>query len=130
MPKALGHEPTPAVELATSPNEIVEGDILFYKQFLVWHMLDRADRWHAGTQVEGKTGNQLINAIETCWLQIHGPFVYLVVDGEKGLFSSGADMWLNRRGIKIRPHAPGQHARMLERRGALLFFVCTRVRSS
>ena len=67
---------------------------MFYKEYIIFHMLDRADRWHAGTEVSGKTTEILCEAIDTTWIQIHGPFTYLVVDGERGLLSEGADQYL------------------------------------
>ena len=45
----VGHEPNPSIELTTKQNEQVEGDILFYQTHMIWHMVDRADRWHAAT---------------------------------------------------------------------------------
>jgi Fe-S oxidoreductase len=43
-----GPSPTPVVDLIVKQNEQVEADILFYKQYQIWHMLDRSDRWHTG----------------------------------------------------------------------------------
>ena len=116
----LGAEPTPSVELAVKQNDQVEGDLLFYKDLIVWHMIDRADRWHAAIQVDDKSTGALCEAISKCWLQTFGPFKVLVVDGESGLFSTGANDFFQRHGIEVRPRAPGQHARMVERRGAIL----------
>ena len=42
---------TPALELATQRNDKVEADILSYRDYLIWHIIDRADRWHAATVV-------------------------------------------------------------------------------
>ena len=114
------HEVTPVVELVTRQNEFVEADILFYKQFMAWHMLDRADRWHASTVITSKTGPSLCTAIDLTWVTIFGPFQYLVVDGESGLITEDSAAYLKSRGITYRPRAPGQHARMIERRGAIL----------
>ena len=36
-------------------NEKLEADILFYKKWLVWHMIDKADRWHNGIEIASKT---------------------------------------------------------------------------
>ena len=60
----------------------IEADILFYKEFLIWHMLDQADRWHAATLVTSKSADSLLEALHTCWLQIFGPFKCLITDGE------------------------------------------------
>lgn len=68
-------------------NIIVEGDILFYKEHLVWHMIDRADRWHAGVEITNKQADTLCEAMMTTWYQISGPYQPLVIDGEMGLNS-------------------------------------------
>jgi hypothetical protein len=112
-------EVTPAVELVTGQNEFVEADIMFYKQYLIWHMLDRADRWHASTDITSKTGQSICRAIDLIWVRIFGSF-QLVVDGEKGLITDESKDYLKARGITYRPRNPGQHARMIERRGAVL----------
>ena len=115
-----GQEPTPTVELVIKQDEQVEADIMFYRRHLIWHMLDRADRWHAACEIEGKQSETLCEAMDTTWFQIHGPFKILVVDGERGIHSTETEAFLKRKGITIRTRAPGQHARMIERRGALL----------
>ena len=83
-------------------------------------MIDRADRWHAACQVPNKTTQTLCDAISTIWLQVFGPFKILVVDGERGLFSGEATHWFQTQGITVRQRAVGQHARIVERRGAIL----------
>ena len=83
-------------------------------------MLDRADRWHAGNEITSKNTTTLCEAIDTTWYQNWGPFKHLVIDGEKGMESAEAKAFLSRKGIKIDVRAVGQHARMIERRGAVL----------
>ena len=117
---APGPAPTPAIELTTKQNDQVEADLMFYKDLIVFHMIDRADRWHAGQLVSGKTWEILTEAIDTTWIQIFGPFTTLITDGETSLASGEADAYFKRRGIQHRVRAPQQHARMIERRGALL----------
>ena len=87
---------------------------------MAWHMIDRSDRWHAGCQIESKTTEDLCEAVETCWYQIWGSFKHLVIDGESGINSQAARTYLERLGIKLDARAVGQHARMIERRGAIL----------
>ena len=71
--------------------------------------------------VPRKEDTDLIQALLTCWVQIHGPMQELIVDCEKGVVCSKAfNDELKARGIKIKPRAPQQHARYIERRGALL----------
>ena len=76
-------EPAPSVELTMKQNDQVQGDIMFYKQHLIWHMVDRAERWQAAIEVPNKTTGALCDAITKCWIQIHGPFRCLVIDGER-----------------------------------------------
>ena len=103
-----------------SQNEQVEADILFYKTYMAWHMLDRADRFHAGKHIESKDTDTLVTAIMTTRVQIFGPIKFLIIDGERAIFSDDAKARLRSAGIDVRPRAPNQHARMLERRGAIL----------
>ena len=46
---------TPSIELTVKQNEVVEADILFYKTFMAWHMVDRADRFEASQEIQDKT---------------------------------------------------------------------------
>ena len=113
-------EPTPVVEIVTQLNMVVEADILFYNEYMVWPMLDRADRWHAGCELTNKNAELIQEAIDVVWLQIHGPFKTLVIDGESAVNSDSTKAFLQRKGIELYIRAPNQHARMLERRGAVL----------
>ena len=70
--------------------------------------------------MKDKTTETLCAAITTCWFQTFGPFKCLVVDGESGIFSTGAEEYFRRHGIVVRQRAPGQHARIVERRGSIL----------
>ena len=52
----------------------------------------------------------------------------LIMDGESGVAASAlAGSFLSRLGIKYIPRAPQQHARIVERRGALLRDVIHRI---
>ena len=111
---------TSAVDLVVKQNDTVQADILFYKIHLVWHMVDVADRWHAAVEITGKTTKEICDAIATSWVSIYGPFKYLVVDGERGLIIEEAQQYLKHHGITMKTKAPGQHAQVVERRGAIL----------
>ena len=57
----------------------------------------------------------------TAWISTHGPMSELIVDGETGVVQSQVmDRELKARGIKLTVRAVKQHARYIERRGALL----------
>jgi hypothetical protein len=111
---------TPSIDLITEINNSVECDIMFYKSFMAWHMIDRADRWHAAVQITSKDTQHICEAISTAWISIHGPFKFLIVDGERGLTSQAAHDYLKMHGIQLKTRARGQHAQIVERRGAIL----------
>jgi hypothetical protein len=112
--------PQTTIDLPCKQNDKVEADIMFYKTWQIWHMIDKADRWHNGVEVLGKTSVELQEAISTTWLQIFGPFKYLIIDGEKGISSKETLAFLKSFGCELLERAKGQHARMIERRGAML----------
>ena len=54
-------------------------------------------------------------------MQLHGPPKELITDGESGIvLSESTRAYLQRMGIKLHPRGKDQHARFIERRGALL----------
>ena len=84
-------------------------------------MLDRCTRWHAAMTIPNKEEDTLINAMDTLWLTTHGPPKELITDGESGItLSHKTNEYLARRGVKLHPRGKDQHARYIERRGALL----------
>ena len=83
-------------------------------------MIDRADRWHAATLVPDKEGLTLAQAVMIAWYTLYGPFTTPVIDGESGINGKEGTERLKSLGIGIHTRAPGQHARMIERRGAIL----------
>ena len=89
-----GPDVIPSVELIQNQNVAVEGDITFYKPLMIWHMINRADRWHAGIQITSKSTESLRDATTECWLQVLGPFKRLIIDGESGLNSEAAKIFL------------------------------------
>ena len=109
-----------SVELADSFNAQVECDLEFYKKQIIFNLVDRCTRWHHTKHVEGKTEGDCIGAVDS-WVSIFGPMKELVVDGETAITQGTAfKAYANRKGIEIKERAPGQHARIVERRGALL----------
>ena len=83
-------------------------------------MMDRADCWHAGKSITGKTSEILQEAINATWLQTVGPLKKLTIDGEKRIDIVSARALLARHGIDPQFKAKGQLARTDERRGAIL----------
>ena len=88
-------------------------------------MLDRADKFEAGTEIQGKSASELCAAIDTTWLSVFGPFRNLIIDGEKRIDSDEARQVLGRKGIKLSLKAPGQHARISSSVGRYYATRCT-----
>ena len=83
-------------------------------------MIDRCTRWHHACLVESKKAEDLVLGIDT-WVAIHGPMKELIVDGERGIVIAQLTKdYCDRKGITIHQRAPQQHARVIERRGAVL----------
>eukprot|EP00959_Pyramimonas_sp_CCMP1952_P160636 3359449-Pyramimonas_sp.AAC.1 len=109
--------------LADRFNQRVESDILFVLQFMIYHLVDKCCRFHAGEVVDDKTEATLLSALWTAWIGIHGPMEQLVIDGEGGLNSDRAKATLKAEGIELITRAPGQHAHTAERSGQMLRLV-------
>ena len=110
-----------SVSMPTAFNAQVETDLMFYKKLIILHLICRCVRWHAARQVHSRTMEELITAIEECWVSHHGPMKELILDGETALAKGWESReYFARKTIKVTIRAPGQHARLIERRGALL----------
>ena len=101
-------------------NQHVECDLMFYKAFIIFHMIYRCARWHAAKIVQTKFEDELLNALFTVWTSVHGPPEFFYIDGESGLNTDEARAHIKRQGSTFRLRAPQQHARFIERRGAVL----------
>ena len=83
--------------------------------------VDRCTRWHAARVVPGKDEDTLMQAIDELWVSTHGAPKELIVDGESGIaVSERTNQYLARKGTKLHVRAKDQHAKFVERRGALL----------
>ena len=99
-----GKEVVATLSVSTKFNEHVEMDLMFYRKYVICHFIDRASRWHAAQMVPGKSDTELLEALLTCWIQIHGPMKELIVDGERGVVASKAfNDELKARGITLKP---------------------------
>ena len=84
-------------------------------------MLCRCTRWHAAVTIPDKTEDTCIKAIDTIWVTTHGPPKELITDGESGIaLSKQTTVYLARKGVKLHTRGKDQHAKYIERRGALL----------
>eukprot|EP00974_Lingulodinium_polyedra_P057257 5509081-Lingulodinium_polyedra.AAC.1 len=62
-----------------------------------------------------------MKAIHTLWITTHGPPKEFITDNESGIvISDKTREYLARQGTKLWPRAKDQHAKHVERRGALL----------
>lgn len=120
-------ESVASLEMADTFNQQVEYDLLFIYKFIIFHCIDRCTRWHETVLIPDKYGPTLIDAIDT-WIGRHGPMRELIGDGESGIARDhDTQEYLKRKGVKYVPRAPMQHARFIERRGALLRDVIHRI---
>ena len=110
----------PSLSIAMAFNEIVETDLLFYKEHIVHHFVCRASRWHSAVESPSKLADQLLENISTAWINQYGPMQTLVSDQESGLNTEDAIKKLKRLGVIIKFRGKDQHARYVERRGAIL----------
>ena len=104
---------TPAVDLVTAQNDIVEIGLMFYKSVACMNFVDICDRCHASRTVDNREIDTLLEAIEVIWIAVLGSYKNLVVDGEMSLNTKAAEEKLKALGIKLKPRAPHQHARIL-----------------
>ena len=114
------NETIPTLRMTTAFNEHVEADLMFYREHVIFHLICCGTRWHAATVIHSKHEQELLTALNRIWLSIHGPMQQLITDGESGLTSDRVQAQLKRQGVLVKIRAPGQHARFIERRGAIL----------
>lgn len=114
------NETIPTMRMTTAFNEHVEVDLMFYKEHTIFHMICCGTRWHAACLVRSRHEEELMSAMHKIWLSTHGPMQTLISDGELGITGDSMRSKLKRLGISLKIRAPGQHARFIERRGAIL----------
>jgi len=108
------------VEVVDQFNHQVEADMVFIYKFIIFHLICRCIRWHHTIQVYSKQATEMVRAIDS-WITLYGPMKELIVDGERGITTAEeTTSYLKRKGVKLVIRAPQQHARVIERRGALL----------
>ena len=109
------------IEVADTFNAQVECDLLFIHKHIIFHMIDRCTRWHAAKLVRSKAEEDLMAAIDELWIATHGAPKEFICDGESGIArSEQCKRFLARKGVSLHVRGKDQHARFIERRGALL----------
>ena len=71
--------------ISTVFNEQVECDLLFYKKHIILHMMCRCIRWHAAKVIPNREMPTLVQAIDDCWVGIHGAMKQFIMDGETAI---------------------------------------------
>ena len=122
-------EAVASIEVTTRFNHQVELDLLFHGKHIILHMVDRCTRWHAAVEIPDKTMASIVTAVQSIWVHLHGSMSELIVDGESAVKSWQADKYFENHTIDPIVRAPGQHARFIERRGALLRESLNRIQS-
>jgi len=113
-------ESVASLEIADKFNQQVEYDLVFIYKFEIFHLVDRCTRWEMALLVDNKEEETLVDAIDA-WVNHFGPMTQLIGDGESGIVRSHyARKYFERKGIQLIPRGKDQHARIAERRGALL----------
>ena len=93
---------------------------IFYKRFIGYHVIDRALRFSGGTEICDKEIESIMTAYVGSWVSRYGAFKTLYSDGELGLNNLQAINELKRYGTDLKVRAPGQLARLVETRQAML----------
>ena len=113
-----------SVNVPSAFNEEVECDIMFHADYEIWHMMDRATRWHAAMIIPNHEVDTLIDAIDQLWVKTHGAMKFLVCDGEKAIKDSLLTaVYFDQRGIQYNNRGVDQHTRGLDRRTQLFRLV-------
>ena len=86
---------------------------------MAFHFVCRGSRFHAGKRIDNKEEQTLLDAIYTTWIGVHGAPKRLYFDGEGGLNTERVKQTLKREGCEVKPRAPGQHPRHIDRRSAV-----------
>ena len=101
-------------------NHTVEQDLLFYRDYIIQHLVDKGIRWSSAIEVKDRLTETLLAALSTQWIAIFGPMKVLTSDGEGAYASARAGLFLQRLGIERVLRAPGQHGVVVERHHEVL----------
>ena len=80
--------------------KLLQFDILYYRDHLIFHLIDRCTRWHAGSNIPNKEEQTLLDAIADTWTDIFGHMTYHYTDCESGLTNDSAKAKLKSLGTE------------------------------
>ncbi|CAJ1416651.1 unnamed protein product [Effrenium voratum] len=116
----------PGIKAATSSklpeamNMIAQCDLLFYKDYVLFYMVDMTTRWTAAEVIPNRTADSILAAMDNCWIRFFGPPQALMSDQEGALATDYAAEQMSRRGINLQLVAKEQHCGVVERHNELL----------
>ncbi|CAJ1455509.1 unnamed protein product [Effrenium voratum] len=107
-------------KLPEAMNMIAQCDLLFYKDYVLFHMVDMTTRWTAAEVIPNRTADSTLAAMDNCWIRFFGPPQTLMSDQEGALATDYAAEQMSRRGINLQLVAKEQHCGVVERHNELL----------
>ncbi|CAJ1446370.1 unnamed protein product [Effrenium voratum] len=107
-------------KLPEAMNMIAQCDLLFYKDYVLFHMVDMTTRWTAAEVIPNRTADSILAAMDNCWIRFFGPPQTLMSDQEGALATDYAAEQMSRRGINLQLVAKEQHCGVVERHNELL----------
>ena len=113
--------------LAQDFNQIVQWDILFYKDVMLSHLMCEATRFCSFVILASKEAADILDCILMQWITLFGPMKLLITDSESALKSDEAAQFASRHGFQIKPVAKYAHADMVERHHEIARQLCHRV---
>ena len=106
--------------LTTSFNEVVLGDLLFYKDKVILHLMDETTRWTVAVCIPNKLTDTIKRAFREHWYQKFDAPQTLLFDHEGGIDNDEMGQWLQNIGTHRQLKAPRQHVGMVERHHEIL----------
>ena len=65
--------PIATSDIALEMNQKVETDLIFWKDFVIIHFVDRATRWQTASLVASRSTADLVGALDKSWVLNFGP---------------------------------------------------------
>ena len=101
----------------------------FHGNYILLHMVYRCRKWHAAVEIPDSTMGSTIVAVQAIRVHLHEIMDELIVDGTVAVESWQANEYFDNHTTKPIVCAPGQHARFIDRRGAVLSESIYRIQS-
>ena len=106
--------------ITTRFNQEIQVDLLFFKDKVVLHMIDRTTRFTVARRIVSKHLDSVLEGVVSHWISMFGPPCKITSDQEGAFSSPEAAAALEARGIKLHLLAKEQHASIVERHHAIL----------